>query len=119
VLHFVDRNPGLTVAELLDILNITKQSLGRVLKELVEQGFVIQREGPHDRRRRLLATTARGHRLAFSLATLQSDRVRAALAQTGPAGHAAAACFLFGLVDPRGRATVQRLVRGGAGQEER
>src|SRR6476659_11148291 len=58
-LHFVDRNPGLTVAELLDILKITKQSLGRVLKELVDQGFITQREGEEDRRQRLLATTAK------------------------------------------------------------
>src|SRR5215475_10898499 len=64
VLHFVDRNPGLTVAELLDILKITKQSLSRVLKELVDQGFITQREGEEDRRQRLLATTSKGHALA-------------------------------------------------------
>ena len=45
VLHFVDRNPGLTVADLLDILKITKQSLARVLKELVDSGFIEQRTG--------------------------------------------------------------------------
>src|SRR5674476_968955 len=43
VLHFVNRNPGMKVADLLDILNITKQSLGRVLKQLVDQGFVVQK----------------------------------------------------------------------------
>ena len=47
VLHFVNRNPGMTVADLLDLLNITKQSLGRVLKQLVDQGYVEQKEGAH------------------------------------------------------------------------
>ncbi len=52
VLHFVDRNPGLTVADLLDILKITKQSLARVQKELVDSGYVEQRTGPpHEARR--------------------------------------------------------------------
>src|SRR6478736_5495886 len=46
VLHFVNRNPGMKVADLLDILKITKQSLGRVLKQLVDEGYVIQKEGP-------------------------------------------------------------------------
>src|SRR5258705_10131511 len=60
VLHFVNRNPGMKVADLLDILNITKQSLGRVLKQLVDQGFVIQKEGAQDRRQRLLFVTPKG-----------------------------------------------------------
>ena len=59
VLHFVDRQPGLTIAELLDILRITKQSLNRVLKELIEKGFIESRTGTADRRQRLLFTTAR------------------------------------------------------------
>ena len=53
VLHFVNRNPGMKVAELLDVLKITKQSLGRVLKQLIDEGYVVQREGA-DRRQRLL-----------------------------------------------------------------
>src|SRR6516164_5850251 len=57
VLHFVNRNPGMKVAELLDILKITKQSLGRVLKQLIDQGYVVQKEGK-DRRQRLLFVTA-------------------------------------------------------------
>ena len=60
VLHFVNRNPGMKVAELLDILKITKQSLGRVLKQLVDQGYVVQKEGASDRRQRLLYVTAKG-----------------------------------------------------------
>src|SRR5437660_8164166 len=54
VLHFVNRNPGMKVADLLDVLRITKQSLGRVLKQLVDGGYVIQKEGSDDRRHRLL-----------------------------------------------------------------
>src|ERR671922_1607060 len=50
VLHFVNRRPGLRVADLLDILKITKQSLARVLKQLVDQGFVVQHAGEADRR---------------------------------------------------------------------
>src|SRR5579862_3018625 len=64
VLHFVNRNPGMKVADLLDILNITKQSLGRVLKQLVDQSYVVQKEGAQDRRQRLLYVTARGETLA-------------------------------------------------------
>src|SRR5947208_13781740 len=62
VLHFVNRNPGMKVAELLEILNITKQSLGRVLKQLVDEGYVLQKEGAQDRRQRLLYVTPKGER---------------------------------------------------------
>jgi len=68
VLHFVNRNPGMTVTELLDLLKITKQSLGRVLKQLVDTGFIEQRTGPLDRRQRLLSVTPAGHALAMRLA---------------------------------------------------
>ena len=62
VLHFVNRNPGMKVADLLDILNITKQSLGRVLKQLVDQGYVVQKEGAQDRRHRAgLRSCCRGY----------------------------------------------------------
>jgi DNA-binding MarR family transcriptional regulator len=60
VLHFVNRHPGMKVADLLDVLKITKQSLGRVLKQLVDQGYVVQREGENDRRQRLLYVTPKG-----------------------------------------------------------
>ena len=54
VLHFVNRNPGMPVAELLQILKITKQSLGRVLRELIEGGFIEQQTGAIDRRQRFV-----------------------------------------------------------------
>src|ERR1700682_2809521 len=80
VLHFVNRNPGMKVAELLDILRITKQSLGRVLKQLIDEGYVEQKEGATDRRQRLLFVTAKGEALALKLAGLQSARIGRALA---------------------------------------
>jgi DNA-binding MarR family transcriptional regulator len=111
VLHFVDRNPGLTVADLLDILKITKQSLGRVLKELVDSGFIEQRTGPQDRRQRLLYTTAAGRALASSLTEPQSARIRAALDELGPPGRAVIARFLFGMIDPQEQPKAARLAR--------
>src|SRR5262245_58759936 len=75
VLHFVNRHPGMKVADLLDVLKITKQSLGRVLKQLVDQGYVVQKEGENDRRQRLLFVTPKGKALAMKLAGLQTERI--------------------------------------------
>ncbi len=72
VLHFVDRYPGLTIAELLDILRITKQSLNRVLKDLIGQGYVVQQPGMIDRRQRLLSCTESGAGLAADLTRVQA-----------------------------------------------
>ncbi|WP_274426568.1 MarR family winged helix-turn-helix transcriptional regulator [Chelativorans sp. YIM 93263] len=79
VLHFVNRRPGLTVAELLEVLRITKQSLARVLKQLVDGGYIMQVQGPRDRRQRELYATNKGHELALALAMPQSRRIHAAL----------------------------------------
>jgi DNA-binding MarR family transcriptional regulator len=110
VLHFVNRNPGMKVAELLDILRITKQSLGRVLKQLVDQGYVEQREGPQDRRQRLLYVTAKGEALAMRLARLQTTRVTRALDELGAGGRDTARRFLATMIDPQERARVLRLI---------
>ena len=83
VLHFVNRNPGMKVADLLDILNITKQSLGRVLKQLVDEGYVQQKEGAQDRRQRLLSVTAKGEALSLKLAQLQTERITRAFNEIG------------------------------------
>ena len=106
VLHFVDRRPGLTIAELLDILRITKQSLNRVLKELIEKGFVESRTGTADRRQRHLVATPAGHDLAIRLARLQTGRIARALAETDGDGPEAARRFLLGMIDPGGRGQV-------------
>jgi DNA-binding MarR family transcriptional regulator len=74
VLHFVGRNPGISVAELLDVLRITKQSLARVLRELVERGFVEQRTGDADRRKRLLYLSDEGRDLHHKLMAPQMAR---------------------------------------------
>ncbi len=99
VLHFVFRNPGLTIASLLDILKITKQSLARVLKELIDGGFIGQKEGPEDRRQRLLFATQKGQNLAQELATAQSSRLRAALSAAGPDARDTVEKFLAGLIE--------------------
>ena len=111
VLHFVDRNPGLTVADLLDILKITKQSLARVLKELVDSGYVEQRTGPHDRRQRLLYATSAGQALSASLSRPQEIRIRAALAGLPPGAHETVSDFLFGMIDAPERPKAARLAR--------
>jgi DNA-binding MarR family transcriptional regulator len=100
VLYFVDRRPGLAVAELLDLLKITKQSLSRVLKDLLDQHYLEQRPGLTDRRQRLLHPTEKGCALALELAQLQSRRFARAL-ETLPAGtREQAAAFLKAICDP-------------------
>jgi DNA-binding MarR family transcriptional regulator len=110
VLHFVNRNPGIKVADLLEILNITKQSLGRVLKQLVDQGYVLQKEGAHDRRQRLLYATPKGETLAFKLATLQTQRISRALGELGPNAHDTARRFLTSMIDTDNRDGILRLI---------
>lgn len=110
VLHFVNRHPGMKVADLLDVLKITKQSLGRVLKQLVDQGYVVQKEGANDRRQRLLFVTAKGEALAMKLAGLQTERIARALNELGPNAHEAARRFLVAMIDADGRDGVQKLI---------
>jgi DNA-binding MarR family transcriptional regulator len=110
VLHFVNRNPGMKVADLLDVLKITKQSLGRVLKQLIDQGYVEQKEGESDRRQRLLYATQKGAELALRLAHLQTTRIAGALAELGPGAHEAARKFLTAMIDAEGRERVLRLI---------
>lgn len=110
VLHFVTRHPGMKVADLLDILNITKQSLGRVLKQLVDQGYVLQKEGESDRRQRLLYATPKGEALAMKLAGLQTERIARALADIGAGAHDDARRFLIAMIDAGGRDNVLQLI---------
>ena len=110
VLHFVNRSPGMKVAELLDILKITKQSLGRVLKQLVDQGYVVQKAGASDRRQRLLYVTAKGEALAMKLAALQTARIASALAELGPNAREAACRFLVAMINSENREGVLRFI---------
>lgn len=107
VLHFVDRNPGLRVRDLLSILKITKQSLARVLRQLVAEGYVHQEVGLSDRREKLLFTTEKGHALARRLARLQSARVARAARGLGPEAAGIARAFLLALVNADERESVR------------
>ena len=99
VLHFVYRYPGLKVADLLDVLRITKQSLGRVLKQLLDEGYIVQKAGNNDRRQRLLFATAKGEALVAKLAGLQTDRLNRALRDIAPSGADAVRQFLAAMID--------------------
>ena len=112
VVHFVNRNPGLRVAELLEILKITKQSLARVLNQLIDDGYIERKSGEVDRRERLLFTTEKGKILARRLIEPQLSLLQRAL----PAGDADAErvfAFLSAMIRPedRTRAGFPRVAR--------
>jgi DNA-binding MarR family transcriptional regulator len=111
VLHFVHRQPGLRVADLLVILKITKQSLARVLKQLIGKGFIMQKHGNDDRRERRLFVTAKGGRLADKLTALQIKRIEAALATAGPGARELTRRFLFAMIAESDRSRVEALLK--------
>ncbi len=82
-LHFIGRNPGITVSDLLAILRITKQSLARVLTVLIERGYVVQAPGRTDRRQRLLTLTPQGQALERRLFERQRERLTVAYREAG------------------------------------
>ena len=84
VLYFIARNPGTSVSGLLGLLRITKQSLSRVLGQLVEEGYVEQKAGREDRRQRLLYLTDKGVAFEKILFDTQRDRVADAYRKAGP-----------------------------------
>ena len=118
VLHFVFRHPGLTVNALLDILKITKQSLNRVMKDLIDGHLIEVRAGTSDRRRRLLHPTPEGRKLALNLAHLQSERFRRTLAALPDEARAGAVDFLLGMIDPGQRDTVMDLLKSASQREQ-
>ncbi|MEO1281629.1 MAG: MarR family transcriptional regulator [Pseudomonadota bacterium] len=111
VLHFVHRNPGLRVAELLEILRITKQSLSRVLKQLIDEGFICQKASDSDGRARLLHTTEKGCDLAELLIDLQLRRISKALGEAGVQSQSTIEAFLLGMIDDRDHPHVSSLKR--------
>jgi DNA-binding MarR family transcriptional regulator len=111
VLHFVGRNPGISVAELLELLRITKQSLARVLRELVERGMIEQRAGSDDRRKRLLHLTDDGVSLHEQLMAPQIERVGAALQHAGSDSSPVFEQVLYGLINEAERVKVEEIVR--------
>lgn len=106
VLYFVGRNPGTTVSGLLDLLRITKQSLSRVLGQLVDDGFIDQQTGIEDRRQRLLYLTEKGKAFEKELFATQRNRVANAYRMAGPDAVAGFWEVLLNIVDEHDRSTV-------------
>jgi len=109
VLHFVGRRPGITVGELLGILGITKQSLGRVLTPLVDEGYVRQTAGRSDRRQRLLSLTDKGAALERRLFDRQREWVMQAYREAGPAAVEGFRRVMRGLMGEEARGQLARL----------
>ncbi len=109
VLYFVNLRPGMPVADLLDILKITKQSLARVLRQLVDNGYVEQKTGESDRRQRLLYATEKGRSLFETLSATQTSRIEAAIAALPPEGKRTVLKFFVGMVEPEDRSLLDRL----------
>ena len=110
VLHFVHRNPGIMVSDLLNLLKITKQSLGRVLKQLIDQGYICQEPGALDRRQRLLYTTEKGNVLCTELSRLQGHRINAAISMMPEGSDEIIRQFLYLMIDENERSEVARLI---------
>lgn len=103
VIYFVGRHGGITVTDLLGILRITKQSLSRVLGELVREGYIAQSPGPQDRRQRLLDLTEKGIELEQQLSEIQRRRIAQAYRQAGAEAVEGFRNVLLGLMDEADR----------------
>ncbi|MDE0113582.1 MAG: MarR family transcriptional regulator [Albidovulum sp.] len=102
-IHFINRNPGTTVGDLLDILGVSKQSLNRVLRKLIDDRLVESRAGTSDRRKRHLYLSEEGTKLEKELSFAQRRRMRAAYRAAGPGAVAGFRQVLEQLMDPRHR----------------
>ncbi len=111
VLHFVNRLPGLTVAELLEILKITKQSLSRVLRELIDSNHITQQRGKRDGRKRLLYPTKKGRKLALKLSLMQSRRINSAFQPQTDAQRQSVEAFLHHMINTNERFFVDHLAK--------
>jgi DNA-binding MarR family transcriptional regulator len=118
-LYFIARQPGLAVSDLLRLLAITKQSLSRVLSDLVRLGLVSSRVGETDRRQRLLTLTPEGEALEADLLEVLRERVAGAYAQAGQQAVTGFWAVLAGLVPVEDRALILALDRAGKDQEKR
>lgn len=103
VIHFVGQYPSITVSELLNILGITKQSLSRVLGQLVREGFVTQQAGTDDRRQRLLELTSKGAELERRLSESQRARIAAAYREAGAEAVEGYRKVLLGMINEKDR----------------
>ena len=111
-LYFIARKPDMTVSDLLSLLAITKQSLGRVLNELADRGLVETRAGERDRRQRLLSLTTKGTALEASLFEALSERLSAAYASAGQAAVGGFWAVLEGLIPDEERRRLRALSQG-------
>lgn len=112
-LHFIHRSPGTTVSNLLAILGVTKQSLNRVLRTLVDDGLVEARVGKQDRRERHLHLTEKGAALERELSDAQRARMRAAYRAAGPQAVQGFRQVLEAMMDPEMRRQFNRMKEGG------
>ena len=113
-IHFIHRSPGTTVSNLLNILGVTKQSLNRVLRTLVDDGLVDARVGRKDKRERNLYLTAKGQELERELSDAQRARMRAAYRAAGPQAVAGFRTVLESMMDPDLRKQYLGLKESGA-----
>ena len=113
-LHFVHRSPGTTVNNLLNILGVTKQSLNRVLRCLLDDGLVESRVGKQDKRERHLFLTDKGAELERALSDAQRARMRAAYRAAGPQAVQGFRQVLEAMMDPEMKRQYQALKEGGA-----
>lgn len=113
-IHFIHRSPGTTVSNLLTILGVTKQSLNRVLRTLIEDGLVEARVGRRDKRERHLHLTVKGQELERELSDAQRARMRAAYRAAGPQAVAGFRQVLEAMMDPELRRQYQGLKESGA-----
>ena len=111
-LHFIHTAPGTTVNNLLSILGVTKQSLNRVLRTMIEDGLVESRVGRVDKRERHLYLTEAGDTLERQLSDAQRMRMRAAFRDAGPEAVAGFRRVLEAMMDPEMRRQYQRLREG-------
>ncbi len=110
-IHFIHRRPGTTVNNLLDILGVTKQSLNRVLRQLVDDGLVESRVGEHDRRERHLYLTESGVKLESDLSETQRKRMRSAYKTAGPDAVQGFRQVMEHIMDPNMRRHVKKLTK--------
>jgi DNA-binding MarR family transcriptional regulator len=109
-IHFIKRRPGITIAGLLDILAVTKQSLNRVLRQLIEDGLVTSTMGTADRRQRHLHLSPVGEELERQLSAPQRSRLRRAFIEAGPEAVAGFRDVLERMINETGRDDVLTLV---------
>ncbi len=112
VVYFVGRYPDITVSGLLKILRITKQSLSRVLRELIDKGYIEQTTGAQDRRQRLLKLTDKGMALERDLTAVQARRVARAYREAGAVAVEGFRKVLLGILDEENRRVVERELAG-------